>query len=284
VSAALEAEEPAQNHAERPAPWFAPVGVLIGTAGALCGIGGGIFAGPLLHAVKRVPLKRAAATAILVVLATTLAATTAELVRGDSALHAHIVAPLALGALLGAQLGFALSHRVNERQLKTIFALVLALAGVRVLFFTSSLAPPDALGGLAAGAIALAIGVAGGTLTPLLGVAGGVLMVPALFLFLGQPFGVARASALAAGAVSALRSGWLHARAGNVSARLGLPLAAGALVGALVGTSLAHHAALVHVGRVLLGSILLAQSARFVRELGPRRAESAHEPEEREPA
>lgn len=262
---------PADPLGERPAPWFAPAGLVIGFAGALCGIGGGIFAGPLLHGVRNVPLRRAAATAILVVLATTLAATTAELFRADSELRWAIVLPLAAGALGGTELGFATSRRIDERRLKALFALVLLLAGLRLLFFTSSLTGASAPAAL--GAAALAIGIAGGFLTPLLGVAGGVLIVPAVFLLLGQPFGVARAAALAAGAVSALRSLWLHSRAGNVSYSLGLPLACGSLLGASGGVVAAHQPALAHGGRILLATILLAQAWRFVLDLRRRPVE-----------
>lgn len=253
---------------ERPAPWFVLVGALIGCAGALCGIGGGIFAGPLLHVVWRVPLKRAAATAILVVLATTTASTAAELVRGDSELVWRIALPLAAGALCGAELGFRLAKRIDERALKTLFAVVLCGAGLRVLFFTRGMGGVELFGTNLALALAFAIGLVGGTLTPLLGVAGGVVMVPALFLSMHElGFGGARACALAAGAVSGLRSLYLHARARNLSYALGLPLALGALVGALFGVEAAHHEALAFVGRVLLGCILLTQGLLFARQL-----------------
>jgi len=264
--------EPAPEE-ERPSAWFLPAGIAIGFAGALCGIGGGIFAGPLLHVVKRVPLRRAAATAILVILATTTAATTTEVLRGDSQLVWSVVLPLALGALAGAELGFRLSRRIDERTLKTLFAGVLLVAGVRVLLFSSALARAELLGPEASAALSFAIGLVGGSLTPLLGIAGGVVMVPALFLALGHlGFGGARAAALAAGAVSGLRSLWLHARAGNFSYALGLPLAAGALVGAFFGVQAAHVPALALGGRLLLGAVLLAQGLRFWRELAATRA------------
>ena len=271
VAESGEASAPARPRA---ALWFLPAGVLIGFAGALCGIGGGIFAGPLLHAVRKLPLKRATATAILVVLATSVAATAAELVRHDSALAWPVVAPLALGALCGAELGFALSKRMDERGLKVIFVVVLVLAGVRLLFVSTALGGGFAPGAVAVALIALVIGVLGGTLTPLLGIAGGTLMVPALFLSLSQlGFGGARAGALAAGAVAALRTLWLHARAGSIEFALGLPLALGALLGAFGGVSAAHHPDLVHAGRVGLGVLLLAQAARFLVDvLRPRRA------------
>lgn len=253
---------------ERPALWFLPLGLLIGFAGALCGIGGGIFAGPLLHGVKRLPLKRAAATAILVILGTTTASTTAEFLRGDSELAWRVVVPLACGALLGSELGFRLSKRIDERALKLLFAVVLVLAGLRVLLFTKSLVGIELLDSYAALAIAFGIGLAGGSLTPLLGIAGGVVMVPALFLSMHElGFGGARACALAAGAVAAVRSLWLHARARNISYALGLPLGAGALVGALFGVEAAHHETFAFFGRILLGCILLGQGLIFARDL-----------------
>jgi hypothetical protein len=47
----VRASEPGPR--ERPAPWFAPAGLVIGFAVSLCGIGGWIFAGPLLYAVRK---------------------------------------------------------------------------------------------------------------------------------------------------------------------------------------------------------------------------------------
>ena len=260
--------------ASRPGPdekaprWFVPVGVLIGFAGALCGIGGGIFAGPLLHTANRLPLRRAAPTAILVILGTTTASTVAEFLRGDSQLAWRVALPLALGALLGSGLGFRLSKRIDERSLKALFTAVLILAGLRVLLFTQGLVGAELLDSRVALLLSFCIGLVGGSLTPLLGIAGGVVMVPALFLSMHElGFGGARACALAAGAVAALRSLWLHARAGNISYPLGIPLAIGALLGALAGVEAAHHEDFAFFGRILLGLILLAQGARFAREL-----------------
>lgn len=252
---------------ERPALWFVPAGFVIGFAGALCGVGGGIFAGPLLHNVRGLSLRRSAATALLVVLATTLTSSVVEFLRPDSELVLPIALPLALGALLGAQLGFAVSQRVDERALKWAFTGLLLLAGLRVLFFTTALGGGVAFGPAATMALSLGIGVAGGFLTPL-GIAGGVFMVPALFLCLSTlGFNGARACALAAGAVGALRSLCLHARAGNVSTSLGLPLALGALIGAWSGVMAAHDPTLSHGGRILLGIVLCAQAVRFAYEL-----------------
>ena len=261
-----------------PSAWFVPAGVLIGFAGALCGVGGGIFAGPLLHSVCGLSLKRSAATALLVVLATTVTSSVSELFQPHSELALQVALPLALGALLGAQLGFAVTERVDERVLKWAFTGLLLLAGLRVLFFTHGLVAETPVGPSATVAIALAIGVAGGFLTPL-GVAGGVFMVPALFLSLHSlGFNGARACALFAGAVGALRSLWLHARSGNVEFALGWPLALGSLLGAIGGVAAAYDPDLAHAGRVLLGLVLLAQAVKFARDLWTTPAAGAQPP------
>ena len=93
-------------------------------------------------------------------------------------------------------------------------------------------------------------------------------MVPALFLSMAPlGFSGARACALAAGAVAAVRSLALHVKAGNVEVRPGSLLAIGALFGALAGVVLAHDSRVADVGRVLLGLVLLVQALRFVQEL-----------------
>lgn len=255
-----------RDRGHRAPPWFGPVGFLIGLAGALCGVGGGLFAGPLLHLARRLELRRAAATALLTVLGTTLTATLVELARPDSRLDGWVVLALAGGALIGSQLGFRVAQRLPEGLLRRAFAVVLAVAAVRL--FTSGQAVG---GGLVLGPIgrvlaSLAIGATGGFLTPILGIGGGIVMVPALFLALdGLGFGGARACSLAAGAVAAVRSLWLHARVGNLDVRGGMPLAIGAALGAWAGVALAHHPEVSEWGRPLLGSLLLFQATRFAR-------------------
>jgi uncharacterized protein len=248
----------------RAGAWFAPAGALIGAAGALCGIGGGIFAVPLLHRTAGLPLRRATATALPLVLATTSASSAVELLRADAQIHVAVVIPLALGALAGSELGFRIARRMPDRALHGLFTLVLLAAGLRVLLFSRAIGGGAQVGALATAIISAATGIAGGVLTPLLGVGGGLVMVPALFLTLGQlGFGGARACSLAAGAVAAVRSLWLHARAGNVAWAPGLPLALGALLGAASGVLLTRMEGFAQAGRIGLGLILVAQSLIF---------------------
>lgn len=250
-------------------------GFLIAVVGAMCGIGGGLFAVPLLHFACGLDLKRAVATALVLVLSTTTFATLGECLRETPDLHASLVACVAAGVLLGAQFGFRLAERISLRALQAVFVVVLLGAAARI-----------ALGGAdaAAGAqetewldhstrmLGFAAGLAGGFLAPLLGVGGGLIMVPALFLGIGGlGFTEARATSLAAGAVGAMRSLWLHGRAGRVELPAVLPLALGAVGGSLVGVRLVHLEGAVEVSRMLLAGVLVFVALRFLRELlGPR--------------
>ena len=92
-------------------------------------------------------------------------------------------------------------------------------------------------------------------------------MVPALFLGIDAlGFGGARATSLAAGSVGALRSVWLHARAGRVHWRSGLCLALGALAGASLAIPFTRETAGAQTGRVLLTLILWIIALRFLAE------------------
>jgi len=253
---------------------LAPAGLAIGFLGSLCGIGGGLFAGPLLHLAFGFELRRATGTALVLVVATTAAATATEAARADSALRWGLVAVLVVGMLVGAQLGFAFSERVSDRFLRALFAVALLAVSVPVLLAPSAphAAQATASGGEALGAGAFVwgglAGALGGFVVPVLGVGGGLVVVPALFLGIpGLGFDGARAAALAAGLVGSARSLVLKARARRVSWRHGLALGAGALVGAALGVvALDAARGLIEVGRIALGLTLAAVAARFGRD------------------
>lgn len=266
MKAGAASEPPARSTAG-----LAPAGLAIGFLGSLCGIGGGLFAGPLLHLAFGFELRRATGTALVLVVATTAAATATEAARADSALRWGLVAALVVGMLVGAQLGFAFSERVSDRALRALFAVALLAVSAPVLLAPS--APhAQAAGGAELGAGALAwgglVGVLGGFVVPVLGVGGGLVVVPALFLGVpGLGFDGARAAALAAGLVGSARSLALKARARRVSWRHGLVLGTGALVGAALGVvSLDAVRGLIEVGRIALGLTLAGVAVRFGRD------------------
>ncbi len=235
--------------------------------GAVCGIGGGLFAVPLLHYGFKLPLRRAVATGLCLVCATAFASTTAELMHEESALLWEIVLPLIGGALVGAQFGFALSKHVNERALKGIFTVLLFVIGLRILLSVSVPAAASAAGvvigpGVMAGIAGL--GVLAGTLSPLLGIGGGLIVVPALLLTMPEIGGNgARAASLGIACVTSVRSIQLYMKDRMVDLSVGPWLAAGALTGASLGVQFAHMPGASAIGQNVFGLILLVTAVRF---------------------
>ncbi len=259
--------------------WLVPAGLVIGLVGAMCGIGGGLFTVPLLHYVRRLELRVAVATALCLVLSTSCAATITEALRADSAIRWPLVAVLVPAALAGAQVGWVVSKRLSARILKALFAVVLAIAGARLLAGSTGVTPAEAasvpLGGAeyAWGAL---VGFGGGFVAPLLGIGGGLLVVPGLFLGLPElGFAGARACSLAVAVATATRSLWLYAREGSVRRAPGVALGAGAFAGAGLGVVLLHQPGWIDVGRSALGLLLLFVAARFAWDVARARARSS---------
>ncbi len=161
------------------------MGAGVAAYGAVCGIGGGLFMTPILHYVRKLPLKNAVATSLALVSAATIAATITEMSIGKSELTGArwlIVAALVVGSLLGAQLGFKVAKRIDVTRLKVIFAVVLVIGGLRLL-----LSPPESAGvptvnpSIVELLLSSLVGFAAGFLAPLLGIGGGLVAVPALY-------------------------------------------------------------------------------------------------------
>ncbi len=91
---------------------------------------------------------------------------------------------------------------------------------------------PDQIGDLVQLAL---IGLAAGFLAGLLGIGGGVLMVPAMVLLLGFDQHVAQGTSLMVVIPAALTGSYTHHRNGRLFLRDAAILAAGGVVGAVIG-------------------------------------------------
>ena len=260
-----EGGRPAAGSDRRASPLLVLLGIPIGFASSLLGLGGGIFAGPLLHYRFGFELRRATGTALVVVLATTLSSTLSELFRQDSALLWDVALALMAGALLGARLGFAASERIPERPLRAVFALLLLALALRAFLAHESRAIPGAeIASAWTYPWAIAVGFVGGFVSPLLGVGGGLIMVPGLLFIDGLGFDAARAASLAAGAVAAGRALLLKSSVRRVSWPHGLWIGAGATLGGASAVLALERVPLLHsAGRVALASLLVLLALRF---------------------
>jgi uncharacterized membrane protein YfcA len=82
----------------------------------------------------------------------------------------------------------------------------------------------------------LAVGVAAGFLAGLLGIGGGIIMVPAMVLLFGFDQHVAQGTSLLVIIPAAAAGSWTHYRRGRLDLRVAAFVAAGGVVGAVVGS------------------------------------------------
>jgi uncharacterized membrane protein YfcA len=106
-------------------PLIAYLGFGMGLASGLLGIGGGVALLPILIYGFGFTTHMAAGTGILVLLLTAIAGTIVHALHGT--VHLGIVVALMLGGTLGAQAGALTTRRLNWRQMRFYFALMVLL-------------------------------------------------------------------------------------------------------------------------------------------------------------
>ncbi|HET9879818.1 MAG TPA: TSUP family transporter [Candidatus Limnocylindria bacterium] len=109
----------------------------------------------------------------------------------------------------------------------------------------------------------LAIGLSAGFLAGLLGIGGGVLLVPAMVLLMGFDQHVAQGTSLVVIIPAALLGSWTNHRNGSLVLRDAAALAAGGILGALVGSLSALGLDDVLLRR-LFALLLLVTAARLI--------------------
>jgi len=234
------------------------LGIVTGAILALTGAGGGILAVPLLIFGVGMSIAQAGPIGLLAVgMAAALGA--------GLGLRAHIVryrAALLIAAagMLLSPLGLWLAHRVDNRMLTVLFALVLAFVAYRTYRQAgrqggadpTRAEPPPCVRNASSGrfvwtapcARVLAMsGALAGLLSGLLGVGGGFVMVPALRSYTDLPMDAVVATSLAVIALVAETGVASSAAAGNLDLLAAAPFCAGGLVGMLAGRLVAARVA-----------------------------------------
>jgi uncharacterized membrane protein YfcA len=105
-------------------------GVFTGSVSGLLGVGGGVVMVPFLVLVVGVPEHAANATSLLVILPTALVGSALLRRRGIGDLR--VAAQLGVVGALGSVAGVALALALPAPTLRTLFAVLLALVGLRI--------------------------------------------------------------------------------------------------------------------------------------------------------
>ncbi|PKQ19044.1 MAG: sulfite exporter TauE/SafE family protein [Actinobacteria bacterium HGW-Actinobacteria-6] len=244
-------------------PALLGIGLTAGVFSGLFGVGGGLIVVPGLVAVLGLEHRRAVGTSLLAITPAVLASLASYAVTGSVDLV--VGGLLALGAVIGAQAGTWLLHRVSRRAAQWVFIAFVAAMVVQLFIVVPNRGAVITLGpGQIAGLVVL--GLAAGTLSAILGIGGGGVVVPVLMFAFGLGDLAAKGASLVM-MVPTLASGlWANLRRHNVDVRSGLVVGTAALVTGPVGAWVAH-AIPAQVGSWLFAAFLLFVGASMVREV-----------------
>jgi uncharacterized protein len=109
----------------------AAFGVLVGVLSAMFGIGGGIAMVPFMVLLLERTQHLAEGTSLLVIIPTAIAGVIAHHKRGYVSFR--LAGLLAAGGVFGAYLGARLALEIDQATLSRVFAVFLAIMGVRII-------------------------------------------------------------------------------------------------------------------------------------------------------
>jgi hypothetical protein len=243
------------------------LGLAVGIIMSLTGAGGTVLSVPLLVFALHLPINKAAPIGLL-------AAMLAASVGASMGLRAGIVRYKAAGLMVAfglacAPAGLWLAQRLPNGVLTMVFSLVLGLIAVNMLRHSANV-PADVDGDKGRATRVCKIdpldgkflwtapcarslmfsGALAGFLSGLLGVGGGFIFIPALRAVSDLDIKSIVATSLATTALVTFGSVLLAISKGIVDWHIAMPFAAGAVLGMLAGSLVAHRIAPAHTHRV----------------------------------
>lgn len=121
------------------------LGVVAGMIAAFTGLGGGVFVIPLLHYFLKVPIKKAIGTSVAAIFITSLAGVISYFINtppGANTLEYSVgmvdtvsAIPIIIASIPFAQAGVYLNKKSNTNMLKKLFAGLVFIVSVKMLFF-----------------------------------------------------------------------------------------------------------------------------------------------------
>jgi uncharacterized membrane protein YfcA len=212
------------------------IGVAAGILGGGLGLGGGIVLVPLLVFVG-MERHRAHATSLSAIVLISVAGAISFGVSGAIDVGAGVT--IGIGGILGSITGASVMHRMSPKGLTTVFAFVLLVGGIRMIFSADPVAGMAEVSGLGQTAVALGIGLVAGFFAGLAGIGGGVVIVPSSVLLLGLDQHQAQGTSLVAIVFTASAGTIVNLRNQRVRLFDGLLAGAGGVTGSLLGSRLA---------------------------------------------
>ncbi|GAA3585827.1 sulfite exporter TauE/SafE family protein [Klugiella xanthotipulae] len=247
------------------------IGVVGGFLSGLFGVGGGVVIVPALVLALGFEQRMAAGTSLAAIVPTVTVGVISYAVNGEVNWIAALL--LAVGMVVGAQLGSYLLARISQRYLQWGFILFQVFVIIQMFMIVPSRDGVFTMAGWGVAGL-IALGCATGILSGLLGVGGGIIVVPVLIVFFGASDLVAKGTSLLMMIPGSLSGTIGNLRRGNVdlkaAAVVGLSACTVTWVGAIVAGALTPLASnilfacflVVVVARMLLQRLRADRAAR----------------------
>ena len=243
---------------------YVGAGLAAGALSGLFGIGGGLIIVPLLVFFFQYTQKVAQGTSLVAIVIIALAGAV------PYALHVQIDWLAALlvvvGGVGGSLIGAAIAHRLPETWLRLIFAAVVVVSAIRMVWGAAGSAAGAVVSpsqSLASAAAYAGAGLAMGILSALLGVGGGIILVPLLALLLGLAQPAAQGLSLIVMAPVSLVGALRNGRHGYTRVGPGIALGLGGAVVSPLAALVALHLPL-KVLSYLFAALLVFTAAQLV--------------------
>lgn len=244
------------------------VGLAVGAVVGLVGAGGAIIAVPALVYVVGLEPEDAVPTSLIVV---GLASLAGAVPRRRRDVSWPLVLMVAVPGIPASWAGTAVGELLDPDWLMLCFALIMIVAGIRMLASARNSAPAvrsaehGSWGGLALRGIP--VGLVVGFLTGLLGVGGGFLIIPALTLLLGVPMPRAIGTSLVIIAINSASGFAAHLDGLSIDWTLALSFAAMAMIASLAAARLAHRLNEALVSRIFAAVIFTVATGVLVQTI-----------------
>lgn len=126
------------------------IGLVVGLVSSLAGVGGGVFAIPMMYYFLRIPLKKALGTSSATIVITAVASTAGYIVKGWNPIdvyapelaaftagyvdYVHSL-PIIIGTIPMARYGAMVAHKTHADNLRKLYAVFLLVIAARMFFF-----------------------------------------------------------------------------------------------------------------------------------------------------
>lgn len=219
------------------APWkLVLVGAAAGIIGGGLGVGGGIILVPLLIALG-LERHRAHATSLAAIVLIAVAGAISFGAANEVSWGLGLI--VGVGGIIGSVLGASVMHRMSSRTLSVVFAFVLLVAGLRMIFGANPIPGSGEFNDVTRLLISAGIGVVAGFFAGVAGIGGGVVIVPSTIFFLGLAQHEAQGTSLVAIVLTAIAGTVVNMRNERVRLKDGLVVGVGGAIGSVVGSRIA---------------------------------------------